>query len=832
MVNLAADVGGYLKSLDFFMKYSIITIFWLALWQIATAQEVPNGTISGRVLNEQQQPVEFANVILQRTGQDSLLVKGAVTDEKGWFELTNISDGDYYLHISLVGLGQLKTETFTLSAVKPKVELGTLELRQEATTLNEVTVRSQKPFIERQLDKLVINVENSIVSAGASAMEVLERSPGIVVDQNDVISLKGKQGVIVMIDGKPAQLGGTELANFLRGTPSAAIDKIEIIANPSAKYDAAGNAGIINIRMKRDQKLGFNGSVSLTYGNNRFNRYNTGTSLNYRNKKWNFFGSYNYANTKGFNNLVLYRKFTENGETAAIFDQNNYIIFPFSNHNARTGVDFFASKKTTIGVLFTGITNRFNPTGDNETFILNGNGERTGRFTTQNRSQDHWYNYSGNFNIRQTFDKPGRELSADFDYARYGNDTDQKFTTDLFDAENVLLNKDILIGDIFGYLHIYSGKIDYVHPLSEKSKFELGWKSSLVKTDNTLNFFNRINNEDQFDPSRSNQFVYEENINAGYLNFRQEYEKWSFQLGLRGEQTVADGLQVTTDSSFNRNYFQFFPSIFIQRNLSESHTMNLSMSRRIDRPSYRQLNPFRAFVDRTTYQEGNPFLLPQLTYSFELSHTYKEWLTSTLSYSITDDNITSVLLQDDEDRITVQTDLNIAEVAYYGLNVSTTLNPVKWWNTRTEVNGYYQRFTGNIKNTDLDNSRPTFSLSSNNRFTMPKGMAGEINFFYQHTGAYGISIIEPIWQLSVGLQKTILKEKGTLRLNVNDIFWRGYPRGSTEFANISETFESRRGTRIASLAFSYRFGKNTVAPSRRRATGAEEEQRRAGGGNS
>lgn len=304
-------------------------------------------------------------------------------------------------------------------------------------------------------------------------------------------------------------------------------------------------------------------------------------------------------------------------------------------------------------------------------------------------------------------------------------------------------------------------------------------------------------------------------------------------MGLRGEQTVADGLQVTTDSSFHRNYFQIFPSIFVQRKLSEAHTLNLSMSRRIDRPSYRQLNPFRGFVDRTTYQEGNPFLLPQLTYSFELAHTLKQWLTTTLSYSITNDNITSVLLQDDKEKVTVQTDLNIAEVAYYGISISGSFNPFKWWNTRTEVNGFYNRFTGTIKNTNLDNSKPTFYINSNNRFTLPKGLTGEINAFYQFTSVYGISIIEPLWQLSAGLQKTILKEKGTLRLNVNDIFWRGYPRGSTEFANINETFISRRGTRVATLAFSYRFGKSTVAPSRRRATGVEEEQRRAqGGGNS
>ncbi|MBK7871030.1 MAG: TonB-dependent receptor [Saprospiraceae bacterium] len=679
------------------------------------------------------------------------------------------------------------------------------------------------------MDKLIVNVENSIVSAGSSALEVLQRSPGVIVDQNDNISLRGRQGVIIMIDGKPTQLGSQELANMLRGMASSTIEKIEIITNPSAKYDAAGNAGIINIRMKKDQRVGTNGNFSASVGYNDYWRANTALSLNYRNRKWNLFGNYSYANTVGYNNLILTRKFREEGEVAAIFKQDNYVKFPFSNHVARVGVDFSPSKNTTIGIVANGISNAFNPTGDSETIMLDANEQRTGSFTTQNRSQDQWNNYSLNTNIRQVFDSLGRELTADFDYARYSNETDQNFLTENFTPERVLMNQSIFIGDINGYLNIYSAKMDYTHPINEKMKIEAGVKTSFVKTDNDLQYFDRINGEDIYNPGWSNQFIYKENINAGYLNYRHEFSKtWSMQLGLRGEQTIADGLQVTTDSSFNRNYFQFFPSVFVQWSPSEKHSFNYSMSRRIDRPSYRQLNPFRGFVDRTTYSEGNPFLLPQLTYSFEVSHTFLQRFTTTFNYSITDDVITQVFLQDDEQRIMVQSIANIAELEYYGLSFSATFNPVKWWNNRTELNGFHSRYTGVVANTQLDNALPTFYINSINRLTLPKGFSGEVTFFYHNKSAYGITTIQPMWQLSLGLQKNILQNKGTLRLNVNDIFWKGYPRGVTKFANVDEVWKARRPTRMAMLTFTYRFGKTTVAPSRRRVGGAEEEKQRAG----
>ncbi len=805
------------------MKHSLFLLLLSAV--TAFSQPLTTGKITGQISDNAQKVVEFANVTLHRAA-DSSLAKGVLSTERGLFEFENITEGRYFVRVSQLGYQSFKSPYFQVTAENPTIKLAAIQLEESSKTLSEVNVRASKPFIERQLDKIVVNVENSLVSTGASAIEVLERSPNVAVDQDGKLSLKGKQGVIVMIDGKPSQLSGDDLSNFLKGLPSNSIEKIEIITNPSSKYDAAGNAGIINIRLKKDQKLGMNGTANLSYGQGQYEKINGGLSLNYRNKKWNYFGNYNYAYRKQFGNLTLYRKFKTDGLLQSVYDQDTYTIFSFKTHTARAGADYYLSKKTTVGVLLNGVMNQFTPDGLSRTDVLNGREQPDGRFTTINKSRNTWNNGTVNLNFKHTFDSTGRELTADFDYARYQNNNDQLFTTNYYSAANALTGTDILVGDLGGYLNIRSFKADYVHPLGKKSKFEAGLKTSYVTSDNDIKFFNRVDNVDEYDAAKSNHFLYKENINALYTNYNRELGKLTLQLGLRGEQTIADGNQLTTGQTFHRNYIQLFPSIFVKQPLSKDHELGYSLSRRIDRPSYQQLNPFRFFVNPTTYREGNPYLLPQLTYSAEFSHTYKQKITTTLTYSRTTNNITSVLLQNDAERVTVQTDRNLAEYTYYGLGVNAGLQPTKWWSSNNNLNVFYGQFTGDIANTQLRNGSPAFTLNTINSLTLPKGITGELNFFYQSRQVYGISTIEPVYNISAGIQKAILQKKGTLRLNVTDIFYTNNVRGSTTFANIDEIFRTRRDTQVATLAFSYRFGSGTVAPARRRNTGTESEQGR------
>lgn len=785
-------------------------------------------TISGKITDDKGEPLIGATLVLQDFASKQM-VKGEVSDENGNFIFENILAGKYELAIQYIGFAATTKELPEIKSGE-HYEMETIIMTSEGTTLDEVTVRSKIPFIEKKLDRLIVNVESGIIAAGSSAFDVLQRSPGIVVNQNDAISLRGKQGVIIMIDGKPSPLSGADLANMLRGLPSNAIERVEIITNPSARYDAAGNAGIIDIRMKKDQRLGTNGSLTLGIGHGKYLKHNEGVSINHRNKKWNFFGNYNYNLREAFNHLVLYRQFFENDVFTGAYDQDNYLFFDFNTHVARGGIDFSPSQKTIIGFVASGVHNRYNPNGENVSAVQDSRAEKISSFTTSNDSHDKWNNYSFNLNLKQVLDDKGKELTADFDYAKFWNQTYQTFTTRYFDLEGEpSLPTYILYGDLSGDLELKSGKIDYSHPLSGNAKFEAGLKSSLVVADNDIQFFDQSNATPVYDSTKSNHFIYEENLNAAYVNFSKEFEKISIQLGFRAEQTNAKGNQLVTGEKFDTSYVNLFPSAFFNYKQNEKNDWGVSMSRRLDRPTYRQLNPFKFFLDPSTFSQGNPFLTPQYTWSFELSHTFKQKFTTALNYSLTTNNITQVIKPDNEqEKVTIQTDDNISDFIYYGLSFSATLDPVKWWTSVNNVNGFYSRFKGNVANTQLDDGTFNYNFSSNNTFTLKDNWAAELNFFYQSSQLYAYMDLDPQWQLSAGIQKSFWNRRGTLRFNVSDIFWTINPSADVTFTDYKERFDVERETRVANLAFTYRFGKNTVAPNRRRQGGAEEEKRRAG----
>ncbi|MBK7337744.1 MAG: TonB-dependent receptor [Saprospirales bacterium] len=786
-------------------------------------------SISGRILDERSQPLPGATILLDDPLTNTL-VKGEVSDPDGLFVFENIPPGKYALSVQFIGYAAYSTD-LPLVGGGEVIDLGSITLSTEGTELEEVTVRAKVPFIERKLDRLVVNVESGIIAAGSSAFDVLQRSPGIVISQSDAISLRGKSGVIIMMDGKPSPLSGADLANMLRGLPANAIERIEIITNPSAKYDAAGNAGIIDIRMKKDQRLGANGNITLGAGHGKYPKANAGAGWNYRNKRLNLFGNYNYSYREAFNHLVLYRQFFENGVFTGAYDQDNFLHFDFNTHVLRAGVDFSPSEKTIIGVVANGVRNRFSPTGDNVSDVLGADGKKESSFTTHNDSQDSWNNYSLNANLKQSFGTKGIELSADLDYARFWNQTIQTFTSNYYDLNGEpFLPTYILFGDLAGNLDLKSFKTDYTHPLEGNAKFEAGLKTSLVTADNDVQFFDKSNGQALFDSTKSNHFIYEENLNAAYVNFSKEFEKWSVQLGFRGEQTNAKGDQLVSGERFDTSYVNLFPSGFFNYKLSENHEIGASLSRRLDRPTYKQLNPFKFFLDPSTFSQGNPFLTPQFTWSYELTHTFKQRYVTTLSYSKTLNNITQVIKPDPvQPNVTIQTDDNITSFEYYGATVAATVEPTKWWTSVNNLNVFYGRYTGNVADTQLDDGRVNFNVSSNNTLTLPKGWAGELNFFYQGSQLYAYMDLDPQWQLSLGIQKSLWERRGTIRFNVSDIFWTLPPSADITFTDYKERFDVERETRVANLSFTYRLGKNTVAPSRRRQGGAEEEKRRANG---
>ena len=789
-----------------------------------SAKPFNGGSIRGVLLDDKNNPVPFSTVALNNAA-DSTLYKGEITNEKGEFIFENVKAGDFYIQIRVIGFKKIDSKKFTISSESAVVDLGTFITEVASTELGAVTVLGDKPFIEHQADKVVVNIENSIVQTGSSIMEVMEKLPGVLVNQDDQISLKGKQGVIILIDGKQTGLSGSDLANMLKGLPSNSIQKIEIISNPSSKYDAAGNAGIINIIMKKNRQQGFNGTANAGYGQGRYGKFNSSLSLNYKNKWYNLFLNYSYSRREGFNNLTLDRIFPKGTDSSTIIQTNNYIKVPFQTHNPRLGADFYLSKKTTLSVLGTSVVNKFNPTGSSHTNKVDQDYNPLMHSTFSNNSKDRWYNYALNTELRTQLDTSGRELVVSGDYAKYWNVTKQSFITTEYNNENIITNQTFLNGDQGGTLNLFAAKLDYTHPLKNDIKLEAGWKSSYVTSDNNVKFYDNILDELYFDTARSSHFQYSEIINAAYVNFNKTIKKFSFQLGLRGEQTIADGKQVLNGQTFHKNYPLVFPTAFIDYKMNETHSFNANVGTRIGRPGYNQMNPFKRLIDATTYSEGNPYLVPEYTYNFEFTYSYKNMFFINPTYSISHHSITDALLQDAATQKTVQTTVNIDYFNYYSLNLIFTKRLTSWWTTNTSFLAYYNAYKGVINNNSINNSSPSFSGTTNNSFFIRDGLSMECGFQYNHKAIYGITEIKTLYNFTLGVQQSFLKKQLTLTVNVNDLFWKNYPSGVTKFNNVNEKWTSKRDTRVVNLSLSYKFGKGKMGRMRR-TTGADEEKQR------
>lgn len=823
------------------MKFFVTLLISFFFTSSLFSQDSARTKASVIIFNENNVPLENATVEL-RHSKDSSLIKTALTDKSGLAEFEKVAPGSYIFKVTSVNFAPHFSTAFHLTGQQQEQNVPAITMVRASAELQGVTVTGKKPFIQKLTDRIVVNVESSIASAGSSALDVLETSPGITLDQNDAISLRGKAGVTIMIDGKPTAMAGADLANYLRGLPANAIETIHIITNPSAKYDAAGNSGIIDIRMKKDQRFGTNGTFTAGYGQGIYPKANAGTTLNYRDKKVNIFGNYNFAYRKHLNHLILNRNFFNNGVFIGSDDKDNYAKMPVNSNTVRVGADYFANKKTIIGFVVNSNFNHFRRRSDNNTIGSNALHQPYYTFHTLATNNDHNNNTVANINYKHSFNTTGKEITADVDYGVFNSNSITRTASKFFDmGGNSKQDDEILDGDQDGKLTLRTAKVDYTNPLKKKAKLELGLKTSHVSADNDAKFFNVFTNRRVVDEYKTNRFFYDEYNNAVYVNLSKEYEKFNLQFGLRGEQTNLKTLQENGGAEFKKSYFELFPSAFFNYKLKENKTVGLSVSRRIDRPSYSSLNPFLFMIDATVYATGEPHLKPQMTWSYETNYTVKN-MNFTLGYSHTKnpqnmvisrilDVIPNFEIKPEQDsNITVQIPVNLQSSDYVGLTATTPIKINKWWNMVNNLNVYYNHFNGNLGGTQLSNGAPAANVRTNNTFTFKKGWSAELNANLNTGGRYGYSVSEPQWGVAVGAQKTVLKGKGTVRLNMSDIFWTNLPKATITYeGRYIENWHAYRETRVANLSFTYRFGSNKVQQARRRTTASEEEIRRAGG---
>ncbi len=792
--------------------------------------------ITGRVLDASQAPQEFATVLLLAV-RDSALVKGAISDQQGRFEMVNIPAGRYFLRAQMIGFRNTDGEVFDFSS--SDITAAPLSLSVASQQLQAVDVVAQKPLIEIQADKVIFNVDASPTNTGLNALELLRKSPGVSLDQNENISLKGRQNVMVQVNGKLTPMTGQDLAQFLKSLNASDLEAIEIIATPGAKYDAEGNAGIINLRLKKDKKLGTNGSVSLGFYQGITSKGDASISINHRDRKVNVFGSASifrgrWDNTMHIDNQIAGRQYDQ-------FNSSHWYARP---NNARFGLDYSPNTRHTFGLLVGGGFFIPNNWSDARTNIGQLSENRVDSLLIAH-NEGSMFNWNNTYNLNYKFaDTLGNQLNIDADYGIY-RDSQTILNQNFYrDPENVsTLAASAFRMNMPRDIDIRSIKTDYERPLRlfapKDSKLGAGAKYSDVVTNNTFNFFNVVNNADQFDLDRSNTFKYRERIAAAYLNGNSKWGKFSLQAGLRLEHTDARGdllaYKPVDNQTVDTAYTSLFPSASLGFQWHKNHQLNLTYRRSIDRPRYQDLNPFEFRIDELNYRKGNPFIRPQFTHTLELGWTLFERVNLSANYSRTLNafaNITDQALDPITGKQRFFTQVrNLATRDNMGFSLNTPIPIAKWWNGN--LNAFYN---SSIIKADYGGGRILDlhvhggGFSTQQTFTLTKTLSAEASGWYNWGGFWGAYVMRPQGVMDVGLTKRLWDGKGTLRLSFTDVF---HTAGWSSYTDIGDLYVNARGTwegQQFKVNMTYRFGNNNLQNARRRGTAAEEESNRVNGG--
>lgn len=812
------------------MRKLAVLIVSLSMVAAAQAQK-----ISGIVKDEKGKGLEKTTVSLLRA-KDSSVIKLAVTNNDGFFSFQSAA-GNYLLSTSHIGYTNSYSKVFEVAG--GDITLPEIGMSKVSAEMKGVTITTQKPIVEVKADKTILNVEGTINAVGYDALELLRRSPGVMIDKDDNVSLAGKTGVQVFIDGKPSPLSGTDLANFLKSLQSAQIEAIEIITNPSAKYEAAGNAGIINIKLKKNKTFGTNGSVNLGYVQGTYAKYNGGFNLNYRNKSVNLFGSYNYNNGK---NLMQMNSVREQLDT--LFDQKNRMLFNNNTHGFKGGIDYFLNPKSTIGAVITGniANNDFSTSGPMNFYYMPTN-QLVKVLKATNTNDMKRDNINTNLNYRYSV-TGGTDLNIDADYGFF------KIRSNQFQPNYYLLPDGVTETSRVIYnmlsptdIDLFSFKTDYEQNF-KGGRLAIGGKVGIVNTDNDFQRFDVYSNSKVLDTAKSNRFQYKENINALYVNYNKQLKTGiMFQLGLRAENTNLTGTStgfkksgnawLDYDSTFKRNYTDLFPSAALTFNKNPMKQWTLAYSRRIDRPAYQDLNPFEFKLNEYSYMKGNIDLRPQYTNSFSITNIYKYRLTTKLNYSHVKDIF--AMIPDTATGESTKGFLqkrNLAKQDVWSLNVSYPFQK-KWYSFFATANANYSHYQadygGGNRKVDLKVFSWTYFMQ--NSFNLGKGWTGELSGLYISPSVWqGVIESKAMGTVDLGLGKTLFKGKANVKMAVSDIFQTMKWGGSSDFTGVFSTFNGHGEMPQFKLNFNYRFGNSQVKAARQRKSAIEEETKRTEGG--
>lgn len=806
----------------------------LLAWGAAFAQK--KGNISGKIVTETNEPLPYSLVKLVNIADTTKNMETS-SNLDGLYQFVNVSEGQYLLRVKMVGYQPYNGQKFSFSG--SDLQLPEIKMQSTSKQLKEVSVVGQKPFVERKADKTVLNVENNATAAGNSVLELLEKAPGVTIDrQTDQIKLNNKAGITVMVDGKTNYLSGADITTVLSNMTSDQVASIELITNPSSKYDAAGNAGIINIKLKRNKNFGTNGSAVLNTGwggvkdgPNNLYRHSANLNLNHRTEQWNIFGNTTYNTRSGFNETLLTRT-ANTPSMRTTFDQSFNRKQKSPGYSAKIGADYYASKKTVLGVMvdFFNAKNEVMGLSSADVNEYQGNTHTLSYIRQNNGNNSKMQNVTANFNVKHDLPKEEANITFDVDYANYTMDRNDSFDARYLNTAQQETNSSNLRNIVDAKIDVIAAKTDFSWPFSKTLKFEAGLKSSFVNTNNDF-VSEQLSNGSWADIlGRSNLFIYKENINAAYSNLSKTWKKWDLQLGLRAEHTHSKGHSITSNKIVDRNYVSLFPSVFLKQELSKNHSFNYSYSRRIDRPSYQQLNPFVQYLDPYTIDSGNPYLNAQFTDNFEFAYNFKEFSLS-FNYADVRGMITQVSRQNDATRqIEVQRQ-NFGHANLYNANLFVPLKITKQWSMQNNFSANYQKYEdGTLVGAQFQKSKVSFNFNTSQSFVFSKTFRAELSFWYDSPRIRGVeetTIAQ--YALNLGVQKSLMQNRIKLRLSVDDILNTNYWEGRMKYQNVDMYVTNHYVNRRASFSINYSFGNQQVKSARNRKTSLEDIKGRTGG---
>lgn len=790
------------------------------------AQPSPK-SIEGKIRNSTNEELPGATVRLL-TIKDSSLVKAMASDSRGNFMFKNLDNGSYLLQVSSVGYSTLKTTAITIDDTHTNIVLpAIILLTPQGKELKEVVIEAKRPLIEQDIDKTIINVDAMLGSAGYNSYEILEKTPGVAISESGSISLNGKTNVLVLIDGRPTYMSGQDLINYLRSLPGGVVDKLELMDNPSSKYDAAGGA-VINIRLKKNRQAGLTGNINADINQGSKFRTNESVNLNYNTRKINWFGNFNYSRGANYGDTHSDRKYLDdNGGLISLLVINNRSDFSNHGYFSRFGLDYTISPKTIVGMQarvqvaprkesFNLESKAFNDSNNLDS-IVSGNSEATAK----------WKNISLNLNFQHRFSKEGHELTADFNYITYNTTGDQAFNNFV-----AMPNSAPVPTEIFSYFQvsdvsIYNFKADYIYPLKNKMLFEAGIKSSFSSTDNDFRHY--ANQDNTPDYSKSNHFLYDENINAAYVNLRKTGKRLGLQSGLRAENTNLKGNQlgnaVVAGSQFKQNFTDLFPTLFISYKLDtvSKNTITISLSRRLSRPGFQSFNPFLAFRDKYSYSSGNPSLKPFYQNRVEIAFQHKQFLNIRIGAGLTKGLImqTASLVNN----ILISRPANISTNKQGLFAATLTYTPAKWWSINYSFQALYNEINGVINTEAFRTTNLATRVYLINQFKIDNKWSADFSMYYSGREFADQFLRASKCYFNSSLQRKILKDKGTLTIGGEDMFgtWRNnsYLKG---IKHLQVYHEFMFDTQRLRIAFSYRFGDEKFLRKRKHVDNAAEQE--------